>query len=69
MHLHDFMDTGKRELALSLLRKDSMSRVEETKEVSIGLVETHVGSKSFSDRSPFRVGSDLFCRVSGNNLE
>ena len=43
------MDIGKRGLALSLFRKDNMSLVEEMKEVYIGLVETHVDPKSFSD--------------------
>lgn len=36
------MDIGKGGLALNLFRKDSMSLVEDTKDDSIGLVDTHV---------------------------
>lgn len=50
------MDIVKRGLALSLFRKDNMSLIEEMKEVYIGLLETHVDSKSFSDWGSFMVG-------------
>jgi hypothetical protein len=63
MHFNDLMDIGKRCWALSLFRKDNMSLVEVTKEVYIGLVETHVDSTSFSDRRSFTVGSLLFCSL------